>query len=260
MTLPGKPADPGDSRAGNGGTGFVDPLKNAIFRAGDAARRKWMACPAEGRDLAALAIASILAVALSMLSGGLDAIGNWERRNGLSYLHVGETATLLMVLGIAVAIFRLRRDRDLEKALLFHQVETAKKEWERSLDSIEHMVVLSDLDGTIHRCNRAFKEFIGRTYAEILKENFVSLMSNFGIEGKDLDIRDLNARLNIMGKWFVVTSYPIEEPGTGNVAKAVILLQDATTAKGSAKVRFLWGRAGHSRHEEGHADRLTCSR
>ncbi len=260
MTLPGKPEDQGDPRAGNGMAGFIDPLKNAVLRAGDTAFRKWMAAPAAVKDLVALAIASILAVALSILSGGLDAIGDWERRNGLSYLHAGEIVTVLLVLGIAVAVFFLRRNKEHKKALLFHQVETAKEEWERSLDSIEHMVILSDLDGTIHRCNRAFKDFIGRTYAEILKENFASLMSNFGIEVKDLDIRNLNARLYIMGKWFIVTSYPIEEIETGNVVKAVILLQDVTATKGSAKVRFLWGRAGHYRPEERPADRMACPR
>jgi PAS domain-containing protein len=118
------------------------------------------------------------------------------------------------------------------------------------------MVILSDLDGTIIRCNRAFKDFIGRTYAEILRENFASLMTNFGIEVKDLDIRNLNARLYIMGKWFIVTSYPIEEFETGKVVKAVILMQDAATTRGSAKVQFIWGRAGYYRPDESQANRL----
>ncbi len=234
--------------------------ENAILRAGEAALRKWTAGPAEGKDLVALAIASILAVAFSIFSGGLDAIGDWERRNGLSRLHAGEIVTVFLVLGIAMAVFLLRRNKEQKKALLFHQVETAKEEWERSLDSIDHMVLLSDLDGTIHRCNRAFKNFIGRSYAEILKENFASLMSGFGIEVKDLDIRNLNARLYIMGKWFVVTSYPIEEIETGNVVKAVILLQEVTASRGSAKVQFIWGRAGNCRPGERPADRLACPR
>ena len=256
--LPGKPTDQGDSRAGSGISDIVAHLKNAILRAGDTALKKLMTRPAALKDLVAFAIASILAVALSIASGGLDVIGNWERKNGLSRLHVEEIVTVLMVLGIAVAVFSIRRNKELKKALLFHQVETAKKEWERSMDSIEQMVILSDLDGTIHRCNRAFRDFIGRTYAETMGENFASLMSDFGIEAKDLDIRNLNARLYITGKWFIVTSYPIEENGTGNVGKAVIIMQDVTTTKGTAKVKFIWGRAGHYRPEGSPADRLAC--
>jgi PAS domain S-box-containing protein len=280
VVLLDKLTEQGVSHVSNGNTNFVDNLYNAKFCSGDTVFKKLITGSAAFKDLIALVVASILVVALFVFSGGLDVIDKWERKNNLSYIHVEEIVTVLIVLGIAMTIFFIRRyqelqedilegqeskkgsgsgqkqaipqDKDLES--LFYQVEAAKKEWERSLDSIEDMVILSDLDGTINRCNRAFKDFIGRPYEEIRGKNLAFLLSNFAIEVKDLDLKDLNVRLNIMGKWFIVTSYPYEDFEAGNITKAVIVMHDVTTNKGSARVQFIWGRAGHYRPDESHAN------
>ena len=226
-------------------------------------------------------VASILLVAFSLFSGGLDVIEEWERKNNLSTLHVEEIVTVLVVLGIATTIFFIRRYQGLQEEILagpqsmkglrsgqkqatlqdknlqslFYQVEAAKMEWERSLDSIKDMIIVSDLYGTIHRCNRPFKDFIDLPYDEIRKKNVVSLLSNVGIELKDLDLKDLNARLNIMGKWFAVRSYPYEDSETGNVNKVVITMHDMATNNASARVRFYWGRSGNSRPDDNQSNR-----
>ena len=243
--------------------------------------KKLIAGSAASRDLIALVVASILVVAFSLFSGGLDVIEEWERKNNLSRLHGEEIVIVLIVLGIATTIFFIRRYQELQEEILegpeskkglgsgqkqailqkknlknlFFQVEAAKKEWERSLDSIEDMVILSDLDGTIHRCNHAFKDFIGWPFEEIRGKNLASLLSNFGVEVKDLDLKDFNARLNIMGKWFIVKSYPYKDFETGNITKAVIIMQVGSTNKGSARVQFVWGRAGNCRPDDNHANR-----
>jgi len=236
------------------------------------------------KDLIAFVVASNLAVAFFVISGSLDAIGNWERMHHLSNLHVEAIVIVLIVSGIAATIFFIRRykelrgdileeqgpwkgsrsgqkqtiPRDNDMESLFYQVETAKKEWERSVDSIEHMVILSGLDGTIHRCNRAFKDFIGRSYEEILGRNLASLLSNFAVEMKDFELKNLNARLNIMGKWFIMTSSSYEDSEAGNITKVVIIMHNATTER-SARVQFVWGRAGDIRPDESHANRLPAS-
>jgi PAS domain-containing protein len=267
--LPDRLTEQDVSPISNGNTNFIDNLHNAKFRGGDTVFKKLIAGSAALKDLIALVIASILMVAFFVFSGGLDVIEKWERKNNISNLRVEEIVIVLIILGIATAIFFIRRyqelqeeilegpeskkglrsgqkqtippDKDLE--ILFHQVEAAKTEWERSLDSIEDMVILSDLDGTIHRCNRSFKDFIGWPYEEILGKNLASLLLSFEIEVKDLDLKDLNARLNVKGKWFIVKSYPYKDFETGNITKAVIIMRVGSTNKGSARVQFVWGRA-----------------
>lgn len=269
------------SNVSNGDANFVDNLHNAKSRSGDTVFKKLIAGSAALKDLIALVVASILVVAFSVFSGGLDLIEEWERKNNLSDLHVEKIVIVLIILGIAITIFFIRRYQELQEEILegpeskkglrsgqkqtilqnknlkslFYQVEAAKKEWERSLDSIEDMVILSDLDGTIHRCNGAFKDFIGWPYEEIRGKNLASLLSNFGIEVKDLDLKDLNARLNIMGKWFIVKSYPYKDLETGNITKSVIIMHVGSTNKGSARVRFVWGRAEYYRPDDSHANR-----
>jgi PAS domain-containing protein len=245
---------------------IADRPHEAIFRWVISLCRKTAAGSAALKDLITLAIGSILALAFSSVSGGMDAIERWGRENNLSGFPVGETATAAMILGIATAIFLARRHRVLnrdplagtgsgegadpvesvrpymELEHLFRKVVFAKKEWEQSLDSIRDMVILSDLDGTIHRCNRAFRDFIGLPYETILRENFLSLLLAFGIRMNGLDLNGLNARFHISGKWFAARSYPYTDFETGNITRVVIILSDVSARKVSEeKVRFVWG-------------------
>lgn len=267
--LPDRQTEQEGSHVSSDNTKSVDNLHNAKFCSGDTVFKKATTGSAALKDLIVLVVTSILVVVFSMFSGGFDVIEEWERKNNLSTLHVEEMVIVLIIFGIAITIFLIRRNQELQEEILegpeskkglrsgqeqaipqdkdletlFYQVEAAKKEWERSLDSIEDMVILSDLDGTIHRCNCAFKDFIGLQYEDIRGKNLVSLLSSFGIEGKDLDLKDLNARINIMGKWFIVKSFPYKDFETGNITKSVIIMNVAATNKGSARVQFVWGRA-----------------
>lgn len=225
--------------------------------------------------LISVSVFSFLIAADTGLFGGIE---EWERKNGLSSYHLGEFAILLMVLVVAITIFVYRRYEQIREEPIdestsngdsspaetwagfqyeqlenrFHQVEVAKKEWQLSLDSIKEMVVLSDLDGTIHRCNRAFRDFIGLPYEEILRENFASLLARFGIDMKGIELKTLNARFHISGKWFGVRSYAYKDFETDNITRVVIMMLDVSARKGTEeKVQFVWGRSEHSRHEDG---------
>ena len=243
----------------------TDRPQEAAFHDVKSLYRKIASGSAALRDLIALAGGSILAVVFSSVSGGMDAIEQWGGEYDLSGFPVAEAATAAMILGIATAILLVRHretKRDalagtergdgagpVESALpylelenLFHKVVLAKKEWEQSLDSIQEMVILSDLDGTIHRCNRAFRDFIGMPYEMILRENFLSLLLAFGIRMDDLDLNSLNARFHISGKWFAARSYPYTDLETGNITRVVIILSALTARKVSEeKVQFVWG-------------------
>lgn len=62
---------------------------------------------------------------------------------------------------------------------LFQQVQNAKAEWEQSMDCLEDIVMLTDLDGRLVRCNKMltaitgkrFVELLGSTFNEIVREN-----------------------------------------------------------------------------------------
>jgi PAS domain S-box-containing protein len=47
-------------------------------------------------------------------------------------------------------------------------ITRAKKEWETSFDAIEDMIIITDKDGIIQRCNRATIQPLGVTYQDIL--------------------------------------------------------------------------------------------
>jgi PAS domain-containing protein len=240
--------------------------------------RKFFADSTTWTHLMVLVSGSIFTFLIAADTGLLDGIEAWERKNNLSNYHLGEFAILLIVLGVAITIFIYRRyeqirekpldetmaGRDLSPAeiwagfqyeqleSLFHQVEAAKKEWQLSVDSIKEMVVLSDLDGRIHRCNRAFRDFTGLPYEEILMENFASLLARFGVDMRGLDLKTLNARLHISGKWFGVRSYPYQDFETGNITRVVIMMLDVSGRKvADEKVQFLWGHKVYTRCDGG---------
>src|SRR5512134_3679265 len=204
-----------DIRADNMSRAENHPARDT--RPGRSMPRKLFADPITVKNLIVLISGSILTFLIATATGLLGAIEEWERKGNLSNYHLGEFVILLMVLGVAITIFIYRRfvmikeehldetmsNRDASPAErwagfqyeelknLFHQVETAKKEWQVLIDSIRDMVILSNLDGTIHRCNRAFRDFIGLPYEEILRGNIASLLARFGIGLEGLDLKAL---------------------------------------------------------------------
>lgn len=271
-----KKSEAADSHAGNMSPAGT-PVPGKIHRL-TVMTRKLFADSTTRKNLTVLITGSIFAFLVAADTGVLGKIEGWGRNNGLSNYHLEEFAILLMVLGVASTIFICRRyeqirEESLDETMasgdvspaeiwagfqyeqmesLFRQVEAAKKEWQLSVDSMKEMVVLSDLDGRIHRCNRAFRDFTGLPYEEILRENFASLLARFGIDMKGLELKTLNARLHISGKWFGVRSYPYKDIETDNIAKVVILMLDVSARKVTEeKIQFVWGHKAWSRLDDG---------
>lgn len=216
-----------------------------------------------GKDLVLLAIASILAYFCAALFGGFDALEKLEKNNGLSKIYPEELILILVILGIATTIFFIRRykefneeiierkksenimresrtqvllqQKDLE--ILFQHIENVKKEWERMLDSVGDMVVLSDIGGKVNRCNRAFMNFVGRSYDQILGKNLESLLKEQGIEISDLDLRTLDGYFKAKGKWFGLKSYPFKDIVTGDNTGSVILIHDESISPTAVEFR-----------------------
>lgn len=263
----------------NGSHSSDDPFTGKIRR-GISLLRKLFADSTTRKCLSILILGSLFAFLIAADTGLFSGIEEWELNKGLSSYHMGELAILMVALGIAIATiiffrYKVMREESSEGMTsgreqgpakiwagfqyeqletLFRQVETAKKEWQLSLDSIRDMVVLIELDGTVHRCNRAFKEFLGLSYEEILRKDIASLLRKFGIEMTGLDLKALNARFNISGKWFGVRSYPYSDFETADLTRVVVIMLDVTSKKVTEeKVQFVWGKNVYFRLDGGKA-------
>jgi len=114
-------------------------------------------------------------------------------------------------------------------------VATAKKEWEGTLDCVDDMLFLADPHRRIRRCNRTFREFVGRTYAEILGQPFDRLLSEAGVDaelsfGKPVEC--FHART---GKWFMLNHYPFVEVSGSGTRGTIVTIHDATERKKAAE-------------------------
>ena len=114
-------------------------------------------------------------------------------------------------------------------------VATGMEEWEGTVDRVDDMLFLADPHRRIRRCNRAFREFVGRTYAEILGQPFDRLLSEAGVDaglsfGKPVEC--FHAR---SGKWFVLSHYPFEEVSGSGTRGTIVTIHDATERKKAAE-------------------------
>jgi two-component system NtrC family sensor kinase len=115
------------------------------------------------------------------------------------------------------------------------QIATAKKEWEETIDRVDDMLLLADPDRRIRRCNRTFREFIGRSYAEILGQPFDRLLSEAGVVMEFSFERPVECFHERTGKWFVVAHYPLQEASGGENRGSIVTIHDSTELKKGAE-------------------------
>ena len=114
-------------------------------------------------------------------------------------------------------------------------VATGKEEWEGTLDRVADMLFLADPHRRIRRCNRTFREFVGRTYAEILGQPFDRLLSGAGVDAGLSFGRPVEYHHARTGKWFVLSSYPFEEVSGSGTRGTIVTIHDATERKMAAE-------------------------
>jgi len=116
---------------------------------------------------------------------------------------------------------------------LFSQVESVKREWEKTMDCINDIVILLDQEGSVKRCNRAAIEFVGLPCGEIIGQNWQGLlelpgMPEIGSLDRHLPCEFHDDRLN---KWLLLTYYPDSKQGTYENTGAVVTIHDITGTK-----------------------------
>jgi two-component system NtrC family sensor kinase len=122
-----------------------------------------------------------------------------------------------------------------ELSRVYGLVATAKKEWEGTIDRVDDMLFLADPARRIRRCNRTFREFIGRSYAEILGQPFDRLLSEAGIDVEPSLERPVECFHERAGKWFVVSRYPFEDASGDGALATIVTIHDSTELKTAAE-------------------------
>jgi len=113
-------------------------------------------------------------------------------------------------------------------------VETAKTEWERTIDCVDDMILLSDSRGLIRRCNRAFQRFVGKPYEEILDRPCQRTLCENGFPAKLPGGKAVEHYHEGAGRWFVLRQYPFQEDPDGYDAGTIVAIQDVTEVKNAA--------------------------
>ncbi len=114
---------------------------------------------------------------------------------------------------------------------VFTLVETAKREWERTMDCVDDMVLLADSGGRIRRCNKALAQFIGRPYDKILGEDWTSLLNEHEIEVEKQFEKNGDVFHKPSDRWFTVNSYPVTGISADAGAGFVVTFHDFTARK-----------------------------
>jgi two-component system NtrC family sensor kinase len=128
----------------------------------------------------------------------------------------------------------LRGEHD-ELSRIYSLVSTAKQEWEGTVDRVDDMLFLADPSRRIRRCNRTFREFVGRTYTEILGQPFDRLLSEAGVDVEHSFGKPVECFHERTGKWFVVSHYPFEEASGSGTRGTIVTIHDSTEMKKSAE-------------------------
>ncbi|MDD2337083.1 MAG: PAS domain S-box protein [Geobacteraceae bacterium] len=114
---------------------------------------------------------------------------------------------------------------------LFNQVETSKREWERTLDCIGDIVILITADGKIKRCNKALQEFTSLTYQEIIGSHWKDFLTHHGLNFPPELPPGCEIHHESSGRCFYCTSYPFADNDQNEISGFVLTIHDFTKRK-----------------------------
>jgi PAS domain S-box-containing protein len=109
-------------------------------------------------------------------------------------------------------------------------IETAKREWEQSMDCILDVVVLADANGRILRCNKMLCTLTGKSYKQLLNSPWRDVLREEGFAGI-ADPAECSELFHKNGKWFQCSVYDLKVKDQSFVPGSVISLHDITDLK-----------------------------
>jgi two-component system NtrC family sensor kinase len=110
----------------------------------------------------------------------------------------------------------------------FLQMERAKREWENTMDCVGDIVILTDTQCRIKRCNKALCELAGESIKGLNGKNWQELLADNGIPITASTDSGTEFYHEPSGRWFVFHSYPFADSFSKEVTGAVITLHDNT--------------------------------
>jgi len=128
----------------------------------------------------------------------------------------------------------------LERAILFEKVLHAKKEWERTVDSIRDVVMIVGPDLIVRRANRRVAELAGVPVVAIQGRTCYSLLAASDgpcgacpVPATFRDGKEASAEIVVKKKDTVLQcwSYPIEDADSGETVAAAVYEKDVTEMK-----------------------------
>jgi signal transduction histidine kinase/DNA-binding response OmpR family regulator len=109
-------------------------------------------------------------------------------------------------------------------------IETAKRQWEQSMDCIRDAVLLADADGLIVRCNKVLTTLTGKTYQGLLKRKWQDVLTEGGFTCITGTIECIEYQ-HSTGKYFECSAYDIANNDESFAAVSIVTLHDITDRK-----------------------------
>lgn len=152
-------------------------------------------------------------------------------KNGLitHYLAVKEDITDRKKAETALEASRAElEEKHSELEHVFNWVETAKQEWEQTLDSLRDLVIMTYPNGQIRRCNRLLWELAKKSHDDIIGSDWQEMLKMAGFTFNSFDgssgelLHDRSRRL------YSLSIYEIRSSDGGAVTGKVVSLNDTT--------------------------------
>jgi two-component system, NtrC family, sensor kinase len=119
------------------------------------------------------------------------------------------------------------RDKE-EKGLLFQQISAAKDQWENTMDSIDDLVMIIDIEERITLCNKRVADLLNCTYDSLLGKHWRTILSAGGMAFSTQDNNIYECYYPATEQWFLIKKYDYLNPSNSTTTSSVITLNDLT--------------------------------
>jgi len=109
-------------------------------------------------------------------------------------------------------------------------IETAKREWEQSMDCIRDAVLLADANGLLLRCNKVLSTLTGKSYPGLLNRKWQDVLTEGGFTSVEGSLECVEYH-HATGKYFECSVYDITNSEESFAAVSIITLHDITDRK-----------------------------
>lgn len=122
---------------------------------------------------------------------------------------------------------------------VLNALQVAAEEWRTTFDGITEGILVLDTERRVLRCNSAMQAFLGLPFKEILGRYCCDLICGFSEGEKGCTAllvlqtkRKETSDLRIAGRWFAITTYPLQSPDN-SLTGIVYIMSDTTEQKKS---------------------------